>query len=247
MTGAGSCGAFFTAADGISLRAPGFCNVNQLFDANIEQARRIEVIRGPATALYGSNAMHGVINVLSAAPTETLDHRLALEGGPGRLLPGKVPLPQHSGQARLQYQCNGSSDGGYKDDSGFDQQKLTLRDDYSGEQWDITTVFDYSNLNQETAGFIQGYKAYADDDLKETNPNPEAYRDAWSLRAYSRASRTLDASNTLVLTPYLRDNEMEFLMHFLPWQPLERKRPQQPGHAGGAIYRTGALELGQRH
>jgi len=70
LTGAGSCGAFYMASDGISLRAPGFCNVNQLFDANSEQAGRIEVIKGPATALYGSNAMHGVINILSAAPTE---------------------------------------------------------------------------------------------------------------------------------------------------------------------------------
>ena len=61
LTGAGSCGAFYMAADNISLRAPGFCNVNQLFDANTEQAGRIEVLRGPATALYGSNAMHGVI------------------------------------------------------------------------------------------------------------------------------------------------------------------------------------------
>ena len=46
LTGAGSCGAFFVAADGVSLRAPGFCNVNQLFDANAEQARRIMTANG---------------------------------------------------------------------------------------------------------------------------------------------------------------------------------------------------------
>ena len=47
------------AQDGISLRAPGFCNVNQLFDANTEQAERIEVLKGPSTALYGSGTAHG--------------------------------------------------------------------------------------------------------------------------------------------------------------------------------------------
>ena len=41
LTGAGSCAAFFVGGDGISLRAPGFCNVNQLFDANTEQAGKI--------------------------------------------------------------------------------------------------------------------------------------------------------------------------------------------------------------
>ena len=77
------------AWDGISLRAPGFCNINQLFDANTEQADRIEVIKGPATALYGSNAMHGVINVLSAAPSEQLDHNIAVEAGPDDYYRGK--------------------------------------------------------------------------------------------------------------------------------------------------------------
>lgn len=50
--------------DGIEISAPGFCEVNQQFDANSEQASEIEVIKGPATALYGSNAMHGVIIIL---------------------------------------------------------------------------------------------------------------------------------------------------------------------------------------
>jgi len=80
LTGAGSCGAFFMAADGISLRAPGFCNINQLFDANTEQAAAIEVIKGPATSLYGSNALHGVINILSAAPA--VENDLSVEAGP---------------------------------------------------------------------------------------------------------------------------------------------------------------------
>ena len=35
-----------------------------------EQADAIEVLRGPATALYGSNAVHGTVNVVEAAPAE---------------------------------------------------------------------------------------------------------------------------------------------------------------------------------
>ena len=70
LTGAGGCGAFYIAQDGISLRAPGFCNANQLFDANTEQAARIEVLRGPSSTLYGSNAVHGVINVITPNPFE---------------------------------------------------------------------------------------------------------------------------------------------------------------------------------
>ena len=221
LTGAGGCGAFFAAADGISLRAPGFCNVNQLFDTNFEQAGRIEVIRGPATALYGSNAMHGVINVISAAPTEDVDNSLALEVGPYDYYRGKYRYSNTLGKHGISVSANGTTDGGYKDDSGYDQQKATVRHDYAGQQWDIRTVLDAANLNQNTSGFVEGYQAYKDNDLKKRNPNPSAYRDAWSVRLYSAASIALNDTNTLTLTPYLRDNDMEFLQHFLPWQPVE--------------------------
>ncbi|MEM9255408.1 MAG: TonB-dependent receptor [Pseudomonadota bacterium] len=222
LTGPGSCGAFFTAADGISLRAPGFCNVNQLFDANFEQASRIEVIKGPPSAVYGSNAMHGVINVISAPPTSELDHALSVEAGPYDYYRGKYHYRNTFGAHGLSLNVNGVTDGGYKRDSGYDQQKTTLRHDYTGALWDIQSVLDGANLNQETAGFIEGFEAYKDGDLRRTNPNPEAYRDAWSVLAYSRAERQLGGDHSLTLTPYFRDNDMEFLQHFLPWQPVEK-------------------------
>jgi len=221
LTGSGSCGSFFSAADGISLRAPGFCNVNQLFDSNFEQAGRIEVIRGPATALFGSNAMHGVINVVSAAPSEQLDHSLAVEAGPYDYYRSQYRHSDTSGQHGISVSANATSDGGYKDDSGYDQQKAILRHDYQGQAWNLRTVLDTANLEQDTAGFIEGYNAYQDSNLKKSNPNPDAYRDAWSVRLYSAASKSLNDSSTLTLTPYLRANDMDFLQHFLAWQPVE--------------------------
>jgi hypothetical protein len=38
LTGAGACGAFLMLEDGFPLRPVGFCNVNQLFEANTSQA-----------------------------------------------------------------------------------------------------------------------------------------------------------------------------------------------------------------
>ena len=222
LTGSGSCGAFYVAADGISLRAPGFCNVNQLFDSNSEQAERIEVIKGPATALYGSNAMHGVINILSAAPSAQKDHTLSVEAGPDDYYRAKYHYSNtYQDRHGINLNLNGTTDGGYKDDSGYDQQKMTMRYDYTNERIDAQTVFDFANLNQETAGFIQGFEAYKDEELKKTNPNPEAFRDAWSLRLHSSINWDISDHSQLNITPYLRDNEMTFLQHFLPWQPLE--------------------------
>ncbi len=96
LTGAGGCGAFLTSQDGIALRANGFCNVNELFDANSEQASRIEVIKGPATVSYGSNAMHGMINVIT--PDITDPEYFSFEGGENDYFRAKLSKEPRTGE-----------------------------------------------------------------------------------------------------------------------------------------------------
>jgi outer membrane receptor protein involved in Fe transport len=180
------------------------------------------VIRGPATALYGSTAMHGVINVLSAAPTQELDHSLAVEAGPNDYYRTKYHYSDTEGRNGISFSANAATDGGYQEHSGYKQEKAILRDDYDGEDWDLRTVLDAANLNQDTAGYITGYKSYRDNDVRKSNPNPNAYRDAWSVRWYAAASHDLDDRNTITITPYIRANDMDFLQHYLAWQPVEK-------------------------
>ncbi|MEQ8516886.1 MAG: TonB-dependent receptor [Chromatocurvus sp.] len=242
LTGAGGCGPFFMGWDNISLRAPGFCNVNQLFDANAEQGGRIEVIRGPGTSVYGSNAMHGVINILTAAPTAQRQQRMTLEAGPFDYYRAKYRHSDTQGRHGVSVRGNAATDGGFKDDSGFDQQKLTLRHDYAGDVWQVTSALEATNLNQETSGFINGFKAYKDGNLRRRNPNPEAYRDTWSLRAYSRWQRELASGTALTLTPYVRRNRMEFLQHFLPWQSVETNGHESAGLTLALASEHGAID-----
>jgi hypothetical protein len=46
LTGAGACGSVLVLEDGIPIRPVGTCNVNELFEVNLEQAAAIEVLRG---------------------------------------------------------------------------------------------------------------------------------------------------------------------------------------------------------
>ena len=216
LTGAGACGAFFTAEDGINLRAPGFCNVNQLFDANLLQAGGVEVVKGPANATYGSNAVNGVINVLTKSAEQTQDV-FGLQLGSRDF--GRARVADSNGGIALN--ANATSYGGYQAESGYDQQKANLRFDGDAGAWELTGVVSASNLNQETAGYIQdGKGAYRSSAARKVNRNPEAYRDARSLRAYLRFERDV-GDRTLSLTPYMRSNEMEFLQHYLPWKSRE--------------------------
>ena len=48
LSGPGSCGVFLFLENSVPIRPVGFCNVNELFEVNSEQAQSIEVLRGPA-------------------------------------------------------------------------------------------------------------------------------------------------------------------------------------------------------
>ena len=71
LSGPGSCGVFLFLENSVPIRPTGFCNVNELFEVNTEQAQSIEVLRGPAGVVYGSGAMHGAVNVIQATPAES--------------------------------------------------------------------------------------------------------------------------------------------------------------------------------
>ena len=220
LTGAGACGAFLMTEDLVPLRAAGFCNVNQLFDANTEQADRLEVIRGPGSAIYGSNAMHGVINVILPQANREDPTSVGIEAGPHGYVRAQLHASGALDNHDLAVLANLTHDGGYKKESGFDQAKLSLRHAYQGDHLQIDSALSAVRLDQDTAGFIVGNEAYKDNARRKENPNPEAYRDVRALRAWTRLN--LHHNNwQYLLRPYFRWNEMEFLQHFLPWQSVE--------------------------
>jgi iron complex outermembrane recepter protein len=229
LTGAGSCGAFLFLENGVPIRPVGFCNVNELFEVNTEQAEAIEVLRGPGTALYGSSAMHGTVNVLQPAAGQRPLRAVGLEAGPSDY--GRVKLAGRfeSGDTAYGVAAHYTHDGGWRDDSGFDEAKLNAT--ASGRWRDAPARIDFTatSLDQDTAGFIIGKDAYRDEQASRANANPEAYREAHALRLTGLIERPGTARGRLELRPYLRSSRMEFLQHFLLGKPLERNGQESVG------------------
>jgi iron complex outermembrane recepter protein len=229
LTGAGSCGAFLFLENGVPIRPVGFCNVNELFEINTEQAGSIEVLRGPGTALYGSSAMHGTVNVLQPAAGQRPLRALGVEAGPADY--GRIKLAGRfdAGDTAYGVAAHYTHDGGWRDDSGFDEAKFNAT--ASGRWRDAPARIDFAatTLDQDTAGFITGKDAYRDDRASRANANPEAYREAHALRLTGLIERPGAAGGRLELRPYLRSSRMEFLQHFLLGKPLERNGQESVG------------------
>lgn len=68
--------------DGRSVYSPVFAGVYwEAMDIDLSDIERIEVIRGPGGSLWGSNAVNGVVNILTRKPTGVELGRLAIGGG----------------------------------------------------------------------------------------------------------------------------------------------------------------------
>jgi hypothetical protein len=229
LTGAGACGAFLLLEDGMPLRPTGFCNVNQLFEANTSQAAAVEVLRGPGTGPYGANAVHGIVNVLSPDPGDLPGLRLGVTRGADEHL-------------ALQFAAAGESTAAYglwRDEDGF-------RAESPVREWKANAVHQRrlgtgelrlraaaTQLDQETAGFIRGFDAYRDPVLRESNPNPEAFRDADSARVSGEwLSEPCDGCRDEV-RGIVRHSGMAFLQHFL----LARSA-RAPSSGGSASMRS---------
>ena len=239
LTGAGSCGAFLTLEDGIPTRPSGFCNINQLFELHAEVARAVEVIRGPGSALYGSNALHGIVNVLMPTAESDLPQYLGVETGANGFL--RVDTRLHSSTSLpVLAAVTLTDDGGFRQESGYQQAKAFLNVRSMAFAGELSTSLSLTHLDQQTAGFILGEDAYQDPELNRQNLNPEAFRKANSYRLSAKWQRSLE-NLELDIRPFVRHTDMKFLQHYLPGQPLEEN-----GHVSIGTLISARLDDGRR-
>ena len=224
LSGGAGAGSFLYLEDGIPLRSPGFGNVNGLMESIIEIGDRAEVVRGPGSTLYGSNAVHGLVNVITPTPSKERQGSLKTQFSDQEfIIDTGFSGPTENGGVVLNFlwrEDNGYSHEESNDQPHYGQQKFLFRWDNSKGIDDYIFTIMGTNLNQETKGYVKGYKIYNDKNLSKINPDPEAFRDTYSIRSSLKIIKNYSNSK-LTINPYIRYNEMDFKMHFLPGKPLE--------------------------
>ncbi len=225
LTGGAGQGSFLIMENGVPVRASAFGNVNGLLELHYETAELIELVRGPGSARYGSNAVHGLVNVLLGGPRERSVEGRASLSSLGR---AKIDLIADQGQV-IRGALSVQKDNGWRDETGLIQTKGSLQAETSLAGWAITLWGAGTALEQETADFIQGRDAYKDEDISRANDDPLAYRNAWSARAGARFERPV-AQGRFSVTSFARLQQMDFRQHFLPNKSFEKN-----GQGGGGV------------
>ena len=199
--------------DGIPTRSTGFFNHNALYEINLPGAGGLEVVRGPGTALYGSDAIGGVINVLTRMPPLEREFGLTAElGGHGwwRLLPSAGDTVGDDG---WRADLNLTHTDGWRDTTAYDRQSGNLRWDHAiGGAALVKTVFAFSQVDQETGANAPLVRADYEDSPRR-NYHAIAYREVSAYRL-SSAYEHESGDTLLSVTPYVRHNHMELLPSF---------------------------------
>lgn len=206
--------------DGIPTRSTGFFNHNALYEINVPQSDRIEVLKGPGSALYGSDAIGGVINVDTKPSPLKPEADVAIEvgdfGWKRLLFSGGSTVDDDGYRASV----NVTHTDGWRNSTEYDRSSATLRWDRMLESGaSLKTVLSTSDIDQQTAG---SSRLLSDDYYNNPTLNytPISYREVSALRL-STAYEKESSDSLISITPYVRSNAMELLPNWsLSYDPV---------------------------
>ncbi|HVG16376.1 MAG TPA: TonB-dependent receptor [Chitinophagaceae bacterium] len=156
---------FLYLQDGIPIRTTGDFNHNALIEINQASLERIEVIKGPASSLYGSEAVGGAINFITASPSPFLSGKVQVEAGSRGYKRSDFSISNT-------YKKLGIYFGGYyanqnqprDEHNDFSKTALTLRADYSfNNTTRLSTVADYIKYKTDQKGGLDSAHFYNKD------------------------------------------------------------------------------------
>jgi len=200
--------------DGIPTRSTGFFNHNALFEINLPQSAGVEIVKGPASALYGSDAIGGLINVLSRPSPDAPEFEANTEfgefGWKRVLLTGGTGGDNWGIRPSLNY----TKTDGWRDDTGYIRRSFSLRHDLAiGDDTVVKTLLSTADIDQQGAGSTR-LNAFDYKNNPRLNYIPISYRKVKAVRLSSAFEKSFDRS-LLSITPFLRYNQMAQLPNYV--------------------------------
>lgn len=199
--------------DGVPTRSTGFFNHNALYEVNLPMAGGIEISKGPGSALYGSDAIGGVVNVLTRRPPTGPEVDGSLEAGSYGWRRAMVSGGTAFGDHALRADLNLSHTDGWREQTAYDRQSGTLRwDSAVGDDATLKTVATFSKIDQQTAGSSAiSYNDYQNNPRANYTPISLRKVDAFRL---STAYEKEWGGSLLSITPYYRNDSMDLLANW---------------------------------
>lgn len=194
--------------DNIPIRPIGLFNHNALLETNLTGAGSVEVLRGPASSLYGSNAVGGTVNLLSRAPARAREANVGLRGSPDgyyRLDAGYSESFGEVGTRLSAYEAR--NDSSWRQHNDFQKDGVSARLDVAlGEASYWKQLLTYNLLDSDMPGSLTKDQFYASPSFSY---HTFTYRRDESLRYSSTLETDWTNHTQTAVTLFLRDGEVK--------------------------------------
>jgi outer membrane receptor protein involved in Fe transport len=200
--------------DGIPIRPLGLFNHNALYEINLESSGSIEVIKGPASSLYGANSVGGTVNFITRAPSASPTAAFGAQGSDQGYWRTQVDLSGTEGDLGGRFSGYLSRrSGGWQDYNDAEKASFSGRADWQATPSTLVKgVISYSHLYTDMPGSL------FENDYKQ-RPGFSYNRFTYREVDASRASLSVDGDwlsrGNSVITVYARDNSTEQLPSYL--------------------------------
>lgn len=195
--------------DGVALQSPIFFDQSALgYSQLLSSPGGVEVLRGPGTALYGSDALSGIVHVRTRAPGDDLRFGARARGGEFGLFDLQAEAGGQLGDAHgLRATLALSGEDGFRDETAFHRSQGVVRHSYEGRRWSAESGLYVTDYETESATAIPLDTLERGAGASGLDPavDPEAAVETGSLvRLQSRLRADLGPAWSLDLTPYWR-------------------------------------------
>lgn len=121
----------------------------------LDNIERVEIIRGPATAIYGDSAMAGVINIITKSGSGAMDLGLGVDGGSWQRFGQKISFQGATEKFEYFLYGNNSNEKGYRENSEFNATNLTTKLSYQlNPTVKLTTRIGYLKNDRQLPGTL---------------------------------------------------------------------------------------------
>lgn len=191
--------------DGIPIRPTGIFNHNSLYEINMSGVKDIEVIKGPASSLYGSNSIGGAVNFITQGPPSGYAANVSLQGdnyhyrridADGGFTSGKFGL--YVGGYIVHQKDS------WQDYSDFDKYSANFKTTYDiDSKTKLTTTAAYNYLNTQTPGSLDAAHFY---NRSYGSNNRFTYRKVEAFRAGATLQHSWTDKSSAFVTLFYRTN-----------------------------------------
>ena len=198
---------FLYLEDGIPIRTTGLFNHNALLEMNLASAKNIEVIKGPSSSLYGSEAIGGVVNFITQSPTAVPVLKLSAQGN--NVGYKRADLMSSATKGKWGFVLSGyyaDKRNGFLEYSDFNKGTLTARIDYRfSDNTSLSNSVSYMDYYSDMSGGIDS-TMFANKSFSTLHTF--TYRKVNALRYHSTLTHLWNDKSKSTVTLLYRDNSI---------------------------------------